>query len=507
MGSFLSGLAAGLRVLPKASCGLPKASCGLPKASCRLPKASCGLPKASLSGQASTVLLVLFIVVAALFGLNIGRLGSFAADYFFYIFLAFVMFVLAFMRTDFALAVLIVSMLLSPEIDLGSISDRAITIRLDDILLIVIFMGWLAKLAVFKELGVLKRTALNGPILVYAFVCVVSTAIMLIGGEGSILRSFFYFLKYFEYFLLYFLVVNNINEMRQVRSFLLLIFFTCFLVSCYALYSYFVMGMRATAPFEGEGGEANTLAGYLILMLALVISLLMHNGLPRYKTRLQVLLAVAGLALLFTLSRGGWLGFIVMCVALVHFARRNRLILVFCLVALTVAAPLIAPASVRKRVRATFASGQTYKVAGREVTIDKSGAARIESWKVGWRKVLERPVLGHGIPGGSVVDNQYTRVMIEVGLLGLWAFLFLLRRIYLMARHTSRQVAHHPFAYSIAAGFLAGYFGILIHAFSAASFIIIRIMEPFWFIFAMVVVLPDIVGVAGAAPAMELEGT
>jgi len=39
-------------------------------------------------------------------------------------------------------------------------------------------------------------------------------------------------------------------------------------------------------------------------------------------------------------------------------------------------------------------------------------------------------------------------------------------------------------------GFLAGFAGLLVHALSANTFIIGRIMEPFWFTLGMVVMLP-----------------
>lgn len=41
-------------------------------------------------------------------------------------------------------------------------------------------------------------------------------------------------------------------------------------------------------------------------------------------------------------------------------------------------------------------------------------------------------------------------------------------------------------------GFLAGFIGLLIHSFSANTFIIVRIMEPFWFLTALVMMLPEI---------------
>ena len=41
-------------------------------------------------------------------------------------------------------------------------------------------------------------------------------------------------------------------------------------------------------------------------------------------------------------------------------------------------------------------------------------------------------------------------------------------------------------------GFLAGFIGVLVHAIGANTFIIVRIMEPFWFVLAMVVMIPQL---------------
>jgi hypothetical protein len=42
-------------------------------------------------------------------------------------------------------------------------------------------------------------------------------------------------------------------------------------------------------------------------------------------------------------------------------------------------------------------------------------------------------------------------------------------------------------------GYLAGFAGLLTHGIGANTFIIVRIMEPFWFFTAIVVMLPDLV--------------
>jgi len=42
----------------------------------------------------------------------------------------------------------------------------------------------------------------------------------------------------------------------------------------------------------------------------------------------------------------------------------------------------------------------------------------------------------------------------------------------------------------LAMGFLAGFIGLLVHAVGANTFIIVRIMEPFWFVLGMVARIP-----------------
>ena len=47
-----------------------------------------------------------------------------------------------------------------------------------------------------------------------------------------------------------------------------------------------------------------------------------------------------------------------------------------------------------------------------------------------------------------------------------------------------------PYFKGLNIGFLAGYIGLLVHALGANTFIIVRIMEPFWFFVGIMAVLP-----------------
>jgi hypothetical protein len=49
----------------------------------------------------------------------------------------------------------------------------------------------------------------------------------------------------------------------------------------------------------------------------------------------------------------------------------------------------------------------------------------------------------------------------------------------------------------ISLGYIAGLIGLLVHGIGTNTFIIVRIMEPFWFLTGMVMMLPELEGVSG----------
>ena len=47
-----------------------------------------------------------------------------------------------------------------------------------------------------------------------------------------------------------------------------------------------------------------------------------------------------------------------------------------------------------------------------------------------------------------------------------------------------------PYHQGLGIGFLAGFVGLIVHAIGANTFIIVRIMEPFWFFVGIIAVIP-----------------
>jgi hypothetical protein len=250
-------------------------------------------------------------------------------------------------------------------------------------------------------------------------------------------------------------------------------------------------GYRVSAPFEGESGEPNTFGGYLLLMMALAAGLALEAG------TLRVRLLSAGLAgfmlipFLYTQSRASYLGFLPACLTLVALTRRRRLAIGVLLAGIVLGA-IFMPAPVYKRIMETFKE-QAYQPVVRigQVGFDPSTSERLLAMKSAFEGWTKQPIFGYGVTGYHFMDTQYFRTLVETGVFGFAALLLLLWTVWRSTFGTYRS-AEDPTFRGLAAGFLAGFVGLLVHAIGSNTFIIIRIMEPFWFFVGLLVVWPQL---------------
>jgi len=171
----------------------------------------------------------------------------------------------------------------------------------------------------------------------------------------------------------------------------------------------------------------------------------------------------------------------------------KRLIILIAFIFAGLLLPFVAPKVATERLSFTFTQkehrGRQIEVGG--ARIDTSTTERLRSWGKVTRDFTEHPVLGFGVTGYGFLDAQYFRVLIETGLIGLFMFFVLLVSIFRLTYHNFRD-ALEPFDRGLSMGFLAGFIGLLVHAVGANTFIIVRIMEPFWFVLAIVIMLPEL---------------
>ena len=405
---------------------------------------------------------------------------------------------------ELALNLLIFSMLLGPEALVGGLGGaaalgRGITLRSDDFLVLIIGFAWLAKSALNKELGLVLRTPLNPPIAIYSLAAILATGLGMIAGRVHVLGGLLFVFKYIEYFVIYFMVVNHLKARRQFERFLLALLLTATVVSVIGILQ-IPSGHRISAPFEGEQGEPNTFGGYLVLMLSLVAGLYLTSESLRRKALLAGLAILILFSLLFTLSRASYVALIPMAGALLVWSPRRRFVASVLALGL-VLAPFALPGAVVERVLDTVSQPLHHdqvEVGG--VRLDTSTSDRLRAWRetlvVDWPK---HPVFGHGVTGARFLDAQYPRVLLETGLMGLLAFLWLQVTLFRQARAVFKA-ARDPLFKGAALGFLVGFLSLIVHSIGANTFIIVRIMEPFWFLAGLVMMIPKL---QAAQPAAE----
>lgn len=442
--------------------------------------------------QASRLVLLGFLLVGAALAISQG-LAHVRFEYALGVAFVATVFIFVFIRTDAGLYLVLFSMLLSPEfaVGVGGLAEgRTVVVRLEDLLLIAIAFSWLAKMAVNKEMGLVLKTPLNRWILLYCVTTLGATLLGYLTGTVKTAAGFFYVVKYLEYFVVYYMTVNNLRDRPHAWRLVVTAFVTAALVSLVGM-AQIPSGHRVSAPFEGEIGEPNTLGGYLLLMMAIAAGVALETRRIPVRAWAWALVGLMGVPFLFTLSRASYLGAIPMVAVLAALSSRRRLALAV-LVLVVVSAPLVFPKLVPKpvvrRVLYTFQpeQGQAVVRVG-ETAFDPSTSERLLAMRDAVEAWMQRPLLGWGVTGYRFMDAQYARTLAETGIVGLAAFLALLVAI-LRAGLGAVRSLREPDERGLAVGFVAGAVGLMVHAIGANTFIIVRIMEPFWFLMALVVV-------------------
>lgn len=379
----------------------------------------------------------------------------------------------SFFSMEVGVATLLGAMLFSPEIPVAATFTRPVTIRLEDVLLPLLCLAWLARAAVGKEGAKIERSALDVPIILFVAVCVVSTLRGMGRGYVDGLSGFFYTLKLVQFFLIYYVAYNFSRVRRDVGWVVVAALLVAALVALYGLrevpYTQALSERRITAPFEGEP-EPGTVGGYFMMLSLVMIPLGMFEKRPRVKAFVWLIFVLVLVPFLYTFSRTSYAAFAGGLAALCLITR-NRALIVLTLIA-AAAAPIVLPSAVIDRV--------IYTLNPSGMGIDPSALERIYVWRKALYALRHEPAIGFGVTAFQILDSQFARFVVEVGLLGTGLFVWMLARV---ARGSwilySRS--EEPLWKALGAGFLAALVGLIVHSLGANTFYIVRIMEPFWF--------------------------
>lgn len=396
-------------------------------------------------------------------------------------------------RVEVGLYILITAMLLSPEITAGTVgahAERAVNLRYDDVLIVVIFLGVLVKLAFEGRPDFWQPNPVNGGIFAYYSVCVVASIRALYFSYPAWDKpvAFFVLLKMIEFYMVFFIFWISLRTREEVRR-QLTVFFAVSMVVC--LYGISTIGRlpRVSAPFEAGGTEPNTLGGYLMLVMCTSVGLYVMAPSRKFKLLFGGMAVAALIPFMMTLSRASYISLLVAMTILGVASRKWGVIGLVALV--LVLSPFVMPQEVKDRVNYTFqaGSGVPLELGGIDTNlqIDKSTYERIYVWRKVRFNLTVWPWLGGGVSWENVLDSQYARVLIETGILGFSAFVFLQFQLVRTTRQAFRW-SRDWMLRGFALGTFAATGGLIVHGLGTISFLIVRIMEPFWFMVAMCVI-------------------
>lgn len=373
-------------------------------------------------------------------------------------------YVLTFIDMRIGIGIMILAVGISPEMEVEGVPN----IRIEDFIVPVLAFGWISRHIAGRE--PFRVSLLKGPIMAYLAAAVFAALIGMLQETVPMRQTTLVLGKTVVYFLIYLIMLNTTRTVEELKAYTILLILVAVLTSLTTVGEAQVMGADSTSRLHGPSGEtANIFAGYLIMTLAMIVGLFLHA--TTFPARFG--LGVAGVMVFYpvmvTLSRTSYIS---LAVAITTFALlRERRLLILTLF-LFIVVPLLAPEHVLGRISSIYTSLSMQQ--------DESFAARVREWGDAWGKMVHRP-LGWGpgsIPLGHV-DNEYLRVGVDMGFLGLAVFLWMLARTWKMAFNNYDAPLRDPTVKGIAAGFCISFLAVIIHAIGTTSFSSIRTMETF----------------------------
>ncbi len=336
------------------------------------------------------------------------------------------------------------------------------------------------------------RTPLDWPVVLF----MVATGLAVLGLTGNYGDQLIALVKAAGGFAVFFLATQSLRERADVWIVVAAIAATGLIQAVATIVPVINGSVQISDQTRAIGtlSDANLFAGYLVLVAALTLAaaLSLRQRWSIFAAGLATLLF--GAALVATLSRSGWLGFLVAVIALaVLVPQRRRQI------------ALVAAAVVVVLVLAGFAD----PVAGRMGTAEGGSPldtfnARVPIWGAAVSMIIHHPVFGIGVNNfGYLIQsynsdltvnqahNLFLNIAAERGLLGIAAFLFLVGVAFRALRSAWRNAPSFSFRV-LTAGVIASLLGFFAHSLFDVSYYDYKILLMFWLVVGIAASLPGL---------------
>lgn len=339
----------------------------------------------------------------------------------------------------------------------------------------------------------LKFDLLDGTILVFMLLMIGGGLVAMSSASAKPM------LVYVAFMVGYFLVVNLIRSKEWLNRCVAGVIFSCTLVSLYGLYQNFFGTVEQTwqdsdmfSEIEGRVVSTfenpNVLAEYLIMVLPLILAAFIMKRGARSKLVLAFAGAVTAACLIYTWSRGAWLGCMIgILIFMLMYSKNTLVFLLFCVLGIPFL-PFVLPESITQRFMSIGNLG------------DSSTSYRVYIWQ-GVVNML-RDCFGGGIGIGndsfklvypyyalSGIEtaphshNLYLQICVEIGIIGLVVFLAAMF-MYVQGCFTL-QIKERRGTKLMSAAILCGILSVLAQGFTDYIWYNYRVFLMFWLLLGL----------------------
>jgi hypothetical protein len=388
--------------------------------------------------------------------------------------LATLAYLLTFINIRLGLGILILCVGLSPEVSVAGFDN----LRFEDFLVPALLAAWLLRSLRTRE--EFQPNPIKRPIVVYLTLMLISALLGINADSVKPLTTTLILGKNTIYFLIYLIFLNNVRTYHEFKAFVIFALLTGAAASFISFGAISSMPEGARRVHGPLGETANIFGGYLVMHICVLIGLFLFSPTARGRLFTAIAAGFISYIMLFTYSRTSYVALSASLLCFGALAHRRLIILVLVLAVLF---PLVAPDTVIQRAVSILG---IFTGPGPE-----SYEARVWSWEDNVDRLFSRPVFGSG-PGSIAfgdIDNEYVRVALDLGLLGVMGLLWILLSLLYFAVKLFLRLEGPGFLKGYAAGYVMAIGAILVHACGSTSFSAIRTMEAFMILTALMVAL------------------
>lgn len=370
----------------------------------------------------------------------------------------------------------------------------------DELFLILLVMLWIFKWIANRKDEGFKTSPMDIPL--FIFISAMIICLVINSPDYSIALEGFRAIV--QYMLWYFVVIQLLRGEKTAKGVTTFFVIVVGILALHGIYQY-IIGVEMPAGWvdQNEAGvrtrvysiftSPNIFGSLLTLASPMAISLAVVNKNTKGKVLFAFIALCMMASLVFTSSRGAWIGFAI-AIGIYVLLKDKRLIIpcIVCAVLVVVAVP-----SVGNRI--------SYMLSPEYIESSLKGG-RLVRWITGLKIFANQPVFGIGLGhfGGAVainhdlqtivdtevvktfyMDNYWLKTAVESGIVGFSAFAVLMYSVIVNGFRTMK-IASTKLSKELSTGIMAGLCGVIVHNFFENVFEVPMMTSLFWMFVAVV---------------------